>query len=167
MFFFPAASHTEKEGTFTQTQRMLQWRHKAVEPPGDCRSELHFFFHLGRMLRERLADSGLERDRALLDLTWDYPTHGETQDPSADAVLREINGRYLTGDQAGQPLPAFTEMKADGSTDGGLLDLHRRLHGRRQPRGRPHARLGAELAGARLGLGLAGEPPGALQPGLR
>ena len=57
MFFFPAASHVEKDGTFTQTQRMLQWHHKAVEPPGDCRSELHFFYHLGRKIRERLAGS--------------------------------------------------------------------------------------------------------------
>ena len=53
MFFLPAASHVEKEGTFTQTQRLLQWREKAVEPPGDARSELWFFYHLGRMLRER------------------------------------------------------------------------------------------------------------------
>ena len=57
VFFFPAASHVEKDGSFTQTQRMLQWHHKAVEPPGDARSELHFFFHLGRKIRERLAGS--------------------------------------------------------------------------------------------------------------
>ena len=40
VFFFPAAAHVEKDGTFTQTQRMLQWHHKAVEPPGDAQSEL-------------------------------------------------------------------------------------------------------------------------------
>ncbi len=40
VFLFPAASHVEKAGSFTQTQRMLQWREKAVEPPGDARSEL-------------------------------------------------------------------------------------------------------------------------------
>lgn len=34
VFLFPAASHVEKAGTFTQTQRMLQWREQAVEPPG-------------------------------------------------------------------------------------------------------------------------------------
>ena len=88
----PAATHVEKEGTFTQTQRMLQWRDKAVEPPGDARSDLWFYFHLGRILRERLEDSTDPRDRPLLDLTWDYPTHGETADPDAEAVLREING---------------------------------------------------------------------------
>src|SRR5699024_5159438 len=30
VFFLPAASHVEKSGTFTNTQRMLQWHHKAV-----------------------------------------------------------------------------------------------------------------------------------------
>src|SRR5437870_8474382 len=39
IFFFPAAGHAEKEGAFTNTQRLLQWREKAVDPPGDCRSE--------------------------------------------------------------------------------------------------------------------------------
>jgi len=118
VFFFPAAVHAEKDGTFTNTQRMLQWHHKAVEPPGDCRSELHFFFHLGRKLRQRLAESTERRDRPLLDLTWDYPVdeHGE---PSAEAVLREINGSHLAGDKAGQLLGSFNEMKADGSTSGG------------------------------------------------
>ena len=38
VFFMPAAAHTEKDGSFTNTQRLLQWHHKAVEPQGDCRS---------------------------------------------------------------------------------------------------------------------------------
>src|SRR3954449_489076 len=71
VFFMPAASHAEKEGTFTQTQRMLQWREKAVEPPGDARSELWFFYHLGRRIRERLAASTDPRDRPLIELAWD------------------------------------------------------------------------------------------------
>ena len=116
VFLFPAASYAEKEGTFTQTQRMLQWREKAVEPPGDARSELWFFYHLGRMLRERLADSDDERDRPLLDLVWDYPVHGEHDEPSAEAVLKEINGYEVA---TGRPLSSFTEMKPDGSTLGG------------------------------------------------
>ena len=47
VFFFPAAAHTEKDGSFTNTQRLLQWHHKAIEPPGDCRSELDFIFTWG------------------------------------------------------------------------------------------------------------------------
>lgn len=115
VFFMPAASHVEKDGTFTQTQRMLQWRFKAIEPPGDCRSDLWFYFHLGRILRERLKDSTDPRDRPLLDLTWDYPLHGETQDPSADAVLREINGVGPDG----RALSGYLDLKDDGSTTSG------------------------------------------------
>lgn len=116
VFLLPAASHVEKEGTFTQTQRMLQWREKALDPTGDRRSELWFFFHLGRIMRERLAAANEERDRPLLDLTWDYPVHGEHDEPSAEAVLMEINGVEVA---TGRPLSSFTEMRADGTTAGG------------------------------------------------
>ena len=118
VFFLPAANHAEKSGTFTQTQRLLQWRHKAVSPPGDCMSELQFFYLLGQKIRERLAGSPLERDQGLLDLTWDYPLDEEGEvDP--EAVLKEINGYQLTGPKAGRLLSSYTEMKADGSTSGG------------------------------------------------
>lgn len=113
VFFIPAASHVEKEGTFTQTQRLLQWREKALDPPEDCRSELWFFYHLGRIIRKKLAASDKPRDRAIRDLKWDYPTHGPHAEPSAEAVLKEING-YETA--TGRPLSAFTEAKDDGST---------------------------------------------------
>jgi formate dehydrogenase major subunit len=115
VFFLPAAAHTEKEGTFTNTQRMLQWHHKAVEPKGDQRSDLWFTYHLGRKIRERLAGSTEERDRPILELTWDYPTEGEIDEPSAAAVLQEINGRGADGEM----LSAYTELKADGSTSCG------------------------------------------------
>ncbi|NUO35536.1 MAG: molybdopterin-dependent oxidoreductase [Dermatophilaceae bacterium] len=118
VFFMPAAAHTEKSGSFTQTQRMLQWHHKAVAPPGDAQSELEFFYELGKRVREILADSDDPRDRPLLDLTWDYPLDADGE-IDAEAVLAEVNGRHLTGDKAGQPLSSYTEMKADGSTDGG------------------------------------------------
>lgn len=115
VFFMPAATHVEKAGSFTQTQRLLQWRHQAVQPPGQSQSELEFFHELGVRIRARLADSTDERDRPLLDLTWDYPkdAHGETD---SEAVLAEINGRYLTGPNAGKPINAYTELKNDGST---------------------------------------------------
>jgi formate dehydrogenase major subunit len=116
VFFMPAASHAEKEGTFTQTQRMLQWREKALDPPADCRSELWFFHHLGRIVRERLAGSTRPRDQGVLNLTWDYPVHGPKAEPSGTAVLKEINGYDLA---EGRLLSSFTEMKADGTTSGG------------------------------------------------
>jgi formate dehydrogenase major subunit len=112
IFWMPAAAHTEKDGSFTNTQRLLQWHHKAVEPRRDARSELWFMYHLGRIIRAKLAGSSDAKDRAVLDLTWDYPVVGETQDPDAEAVLKEINGV----DASGNPLTTFAELKDDGST---------------------------------------------------
>jgi formate dehydrogenase major subunit len=116
VFLLPAASHVEKSGSFTQTQRLLQWREQAVEPSGDRRSELWFSFHLGRLVRQRLASSTEERDRPLLDLAWDYPTSGRHAEPSAEAVLREINGFEIA---TGRPLSSYTELRDDGSTAAG------------------------------------------------
>jgi formate dehydrogenase major subunit len=113
VFFMPAATHVEKKGCFTNTQRLLQWREQAVEPQGDCRSELWFMYHLGRIVRDKLARSTLARDRAVLDLTWDYPVEGEHDDPDADAVLREIGGVDLT---TGEELPDYLPLKDDGTT---------------------------------------------------
>jgi formate dehydrogenase major subunit len=112
VFFLPAAAHTEKDGSFTNTQRMLQWHHQAVEPAGDARSDLWFTFHLGRIIREKLAASTDEMDRPVLDLTWDYPTRGSLAEPDAEAVLAEVNGR----DAEGRPLSSYTQLKDDGST---------------------------------------------------
>jgi formate dehydrogenase major subunit len=112
VFLIPASSHVEKDGSFTNTQRLLQWHHKAVEPQGDCRSDLWFYFHLGRILRERVSGSTDPRDRPLLDLAWDYPTVGSLGDPDAEAVLAEIGGRTTDG----SPLSSAGELRADGST---------------------------------------------------
>jgi formate dehydrogenase major subunit len=114
VFFLPAASHVEKAGSFTQTQRMLQWRDKAVDPPGDAKSELDFYYDLGVRIKELLRGSTDEMDRPLLDLAWDYPTD-EKGEVDGQAVLREING---TGPD-GAALSSYTELKAYGSTSCG------------------------------------------------
>jgi formate dehydrogenase major subunit len=112
VFFLPVAAHTEKDGNFTNTQRLLQWHHKAVEPPEDCRSDLHFFYWLGRKIREKLAGSEERRDRPALDLTWDYPLTEPHGEPDPEVVLREINGF----DSDWNLISKYQELKADGST---------------------------------------------------
>jgi formate dehydrogenase major subunit len=114
VFFFPAAAHIEKSGSFTNTNRWLQWHHEAVEPAGDARSDLWFMYHLGRIVRAKLAGSQDPTDRPVLDLTWDYPVRGQYDEPSAEAVLAEINGFGPDGH-----LSAYTELKDDGSTSCG------------------------------------------------
>ncbi|MEO3787719.1 formate dehydrogenase [Actinocorallia sp. B10E7] len=115
VFFFPAASHTEKAGSFTNTNRWLQWHHQAVEPSGDARSDLWFMYHLGRIIREKLAGSTAGRDRPVLDLTWDYPVEGRLAEPSAEAVLAEINGFGPDGAH----LSTSSLLRDDGTTSCG------------------------------------------------
>lgn len=134
VFLLPAAASTEKEGSFTNTQRLLQWRDKAVDPPNDARSDLWFVYHLGKRLKELYAESTAPRDRGLQALLWDYePTVREHDsrihdEPSALLVLKEINGYVVhpsaptEGEQETYTLqnaphvPMFTALKEDGST---------------------------------------------------
>jgi formate dehydrogenase major subunit len=116
VFFLPSAAHVEKDGTFTNTQRLLQWHDKAREAPGDCISDLTFAYRLGQRIRQKLAGDPASaadpKNRPILDLTWDYPTEGPKGEVEADAVLREING----WDADGNPLGMYTELQSDGST---------------------------------------------------
>jgi len=115
VFFLPAAAHVEKDGSFTNTQRLLQWHAKALDPPGDARSDLAFIYHLGKRIRAKLAGSTAEADRPVLDLTWDYPEHGPHAEPSAEAILAELNGYAADG----APLSTFAQLADDGSTSCG------------------------------------------------
>jgi formate dehydrogenase major subunit len=112
VFFLPAAAHTEKDGSFTNTQRLLQWRHKACESPGDARSETHWIYHLGKAIREKLAGSDDPRDRPILDLMWDYPLQGPYDEPDPASILQEISGRAADGSF----LESYDHLKPDGST---------------------------------------------------
>jgi formate dehydrogenase major subunit len=113
VFFFPAAGHAEKAGSFTNTQRLLQWREKAVEPPGDARSEAWFVYHLGRRLKARAAGDARPRNAGLRALWWDYPTEGPHDEPAVESVLKEINGWRIADHSL---VGGFTDLKDDGST---------------------------------------------------
>src|SRR5438105_1875961 len=55
VFLMPAALVGEKEGSFTNTHRLVQWHDKAADPPADARSEPWFLYKLGNRLRELYA----------------------------------------------------------------------------------------------------------------
>ena len=116
VFLFPAASHTEKSGCFTNTQRLNQFHEKAVDPPGDARSETWFMYHLGRRLKERARKDPQSRNAALNALTWDYTTEGAIGEPVVEEVLQEINGRTV---KDGKLVAGYRDLKADGSTSCG------------------------------------------------
>jgi len=113
VFFLPAAIAAEKDGTFTNTHRLVQWHDKAIDPPADARSEAHFVYHLGRRLKELYADDDSPAGQQIRALTWDYPTTGPHQEPDLMAVAREISG-YRVADA--RPVAGFHELADDGST---------------------------------------------------
>ena len=113
VFLMPAASHIEKEGCFTNTQRLVQFRDKALNPPGDARSELWFMHHLTKRVKAHYSGSERERDWPIVNLKWDYPECGELREPDVEAVIKEINGYEVA---TGRPLSSFTELRSDGST---------------------------------------------------
>jgi formate dehydrogenase major subunit len=142
VFFFPSAQVAEYEGSFTNTQRMIQWHFKAVDPPGDCRTDLWFTHQLAVRLKKMYAESSLPRDRGFKNLTWDFdsddPHEAQRGEPEALKILKEING-YYTG-EPGKHLAGFGELKDDGSTTcaswiycGVFPASDRNLSARRQP----------------------------------
>ena len=46
----PAAAWAEKEGTYTSTERRVQWSAKAIEPPGSARCDLDIICEIARRL---------------------------------------------------------------------------------------------------------------------
>ncbi|HKU24791.1 MAG TPA: molybdopterin dinucleotide binding domain-containing protein, partial [Candidatus Sulfotelmatobacter sp.] len=113
VFLFPAAGTAEKKGTFTNTQRLLQHREKAVDPPGDARSETWFMYHLGVRIKRKAENDLRPRNDGLKALTWNYPVEGKLAEPKVEEVLKEING-YTVADR--KQLAHIKDLKNDGST---------------------------------------------------
>ena len=113
VFFLPSALSGEKDGTVTNTSRLVQWHDVVLDAPGDSRSDLWFIYHLGKRLKQLYAGSTAPADAAIQALTWNYGGRGERQEPDAEAVLREING-YTVADR--KQVPSYKQLKDDGST---------------------------------------------------
>jgi formate dehydrogenase major subunit len=113
VFLMPAEGQAEKDGTFTNTQRLLQFHNKSVDGPGNSRGDAWFMVHLGRRLKAKAAQDQSSRNAPLNALAWEYKTYGSRSDPDAQDVLREINGWNF---KEGTQLKSFNDLKADGST---------------------------------------------------
>ncbi|MBI2774306.1 MAG: molybdopterin-dependent oxidoreductase [Chloroflexi bacterium] len=123
VWFMPAAHVAEKDGSMTQTQRTLQWHDKAADPPGQARSDLYFWYTLGKKIKARYANSTNKRDLAIKNMTLNYdPDPADVaqwkakDEPSAFKVLREINGYDV---KTGNILNSFANLLSDGSTASG------------------------------------------------
>ena len=123
--------------------------------------------HLSKRVQAHYAGSEAERDWPIRNLTWDYPEHGD--EPRARRRGRAAARSTATTSTTGEPVPGFAELKADGSTACGCW-IYSGVYAdgvnqaRRREPGRP--RRARRLGLARVGVGVAGQPPHALQPRL-
>src|SRR5438477_5258274 len=125
VFFLPAAHIAEKDGSMTQTQRTIQYHHKAADPPGEARSDLFFWYDLGLRLKKLYAAgrAGAKNLDEIKNMTLDYaPDPADVADwihkdePFALKIFKEINGYDV---KTKNPINTFANLASDGSTAAG------------------------------------------------
>ncbi len=117
VFVLPAAASFEKAGTISNSGRWVQWRYKAVEPPGEALPDLDIMSRLMTEIKQLYQEEGGAAPEPILELDWPYG-----DEPSAEMVAREING-YALEDfttsgrsyQKGELIDSFVHLQ--GSAD--------------------------------------------------
>ena len=130
VFRLPTSCFAEETGTFTNSSRVISWKEKAVDPPGQSKADSEIISRLFMKLRELYAKDGGRLPEPIAALTWNYSNPSA---PAPDEVLREINGRALVNllappdpknpdapravqVAAGTQLAGFALLRDDGST---------------------------------------------------
>src|SRR5438105_160616 len=123
VYRLPGAGFAEKDGTFVNSARWLQWKYVAVPPPGQAKVDQEILARIFLKVRELYQKEGGKFPDAILNLSWAYTT---PENPSLAEVAKEINGRALADltdekqpgvtVKAGQQLPGFAWLRDDGTT---------------------------------------------------
>ncbi len=122
VFMLPAANFAEKDGTFVNSARWIQWKWKAVDPPGEARPDQEIVARIFLKVRELYEKEGGTLPDPIRKLNWWYTNPSS---PSLDEVCKELNGwalqdvRDATGNvvvRAGGQLSRFLDTRADGTT---------------------------------------------------
>ncbi len=122
VYRLPGAGFAEKDGTFVNSARWLQWKNAAVPPPGDCRLDQDILAQIFLKIRELYKKEGGKFPDPIVNASWSYtlPEH-----PSLSEVAKELNGKAVAdiSDEkagvslkAGQQLPGFAMLRDDGTT---------------------------------------------------
>jgi formate dehydrogenase major subunit len=122
VFLLPAANFAEKDGSFVNSARWIQWKWKAVDPPGDAKPDQEIIARIFLRVRELYEEDGGAWPEPIRALHWWY---SNPANPSLEEVAREINGwavAEVTDDRgavvlgAGQQAARFLDLRADGTT---------------------------------------------------
>jgi len=122
VYRLPCAGFAEKDGSFTNSARWLQWKNAALPTPGACRLDQAIVAQIFLRVRDLYKKDPGKFPDPILKLTWAYT---DPQNPSLAEVLKEINGKTFVDAEdpatkaqlkAGNQLPGFSWLKDDGST---------------------------------------------------
>jgi formate dehydrogenase major subunit len=125
VYRLPCAGFAEKDGSFTNSARWLQWKNAALPTPMGCRLDQAIVAQIFLKTRELYQKEGGKFPDPILKLTWSYT---DPTNPSLAEVLKEINGKTLVDVEdpatkqqlkTGQQLPSFAWLKDDGTTSCG------------------------------------------------
>ena len=125
VYRLPGAGFAEKDGTFVNSARWLQWKWAAMPTPGDAKVDQEILARIFLKVRELYQKEGGKFPDPILNASWSYT---DPLNPSLTEVAKEINGRALADLQdpktkqeikAGQQLPGFIWLKDDGTTMSG------------------------------------------------
>lgn len=108
----PGSVQVERSGSITNTGRWIQWRWKAVDPPGECKEDLIYITELFERIRFELKKAGIklpsekysEENSVIVKRTIggvDLPTNTDATWPSrfgrdAESVYKEIGAKSIT-----------------------------------------------------------------------
>ncbi|HZX41003.1 MAG TPA: molybdopterin-dependent oxidoreductase, partial [Myxococcaceae bacterium] len=130
VYLLPAANFAEKDGTFTNSARWIQWKWKAVDPPGEAKSDQEVIARMFLAVRDLYKKEGGALPEQVLSVSWSYTS---ATSPDLAEVLKEINGKAIADlteppkdpkskeppkvlKTAGQQLDGFGQLRDDGST---------------------------------------------------
>jgi formate dehydrogenase-N alpha subunit len=123
VFMLPACSSMEKEGSVSNSGRWIQWRYAAIKPIGDSKPDLWIVSQFCQAVKKLYAKGGSFPD-PVINLTWNF---GAGEEPDPALVAKEMNGKFLADTvfkdkqfKAGQQVPSFAALAADGSTACGV-----------------------------------------------
>jgi len=129
VFSLPCAASIEKEGSITNSGRWMQWRYKAVNPPGDAMPDGEIITKLFYKIKELYEKEGGPLAEAITKMTWDYGpmgADGKIRHLDTHMIAKEINGYFLEDKivkgklfKKGTLVPSFVYLQDDGSTSSG------------------------------------------------
>lgn len=114
VYFLPAALIYEKIGSINNSGRWIQWREKAVEPPGECKSDFEMMMLIWDKLCELYRKEGGACPDQILKTNMNYRINGKAD---LRALCWALNG-YSVKDQ--KLIPGYAALKADGTTACGI-----------------------------------------------